>query len=241
MKREEENNAGDFEMQLQSALHFSVGQLCLSIEQKQEREMQIQTNLEKSTSSKPSNSLCAPTKTYVRMSTDAISTLTELTFQYVTTSLANDLVSFSKHANRRTISVDDVKLVARKEPTKLLYALQNFEKNISGNNHISTNRMQDNANKTVTKDQNQIFEINSSSSDSSKSIQSSSSEFEVDLDVHFSKNERNKKGTVIRNDRKRRRMIDVQQSYSSDTIDEVEVDEKRNKFILSSSSSDDEP
>jgi centromere protein S len=48
------------------------------------------------------------------MTKSAIQTLTELTYLYATTSLANDLVAFSVHANRRTITPDDVLLVARK-------------------------------------------------------------------------------------------------------------------------------
>lgn len=48
------------------------------------------------------------------MTKSAIQTLTELTYLYATTSLANDLVSFSVHANRRTVTPDDVLLVARK-------------------------------------------------------------------------------------------------------------------------------
>jgi histone H3/H4 len=51
------------------------------------------------------------------MSSGAIQALSELTFQYATTSLSNDLQAFSSHANRKLINVDDVMLIARKNAT----------------------------------------------------------------------------------------------------------------------------
>ena len=59
------------------------------------------------------------------MTKSAIQTLTELTYLYATTSLANDLVAFSVHANRRTITPDDVLLVARRNE-ELLTKLKDF-------------------------------------------------------------------------------------------------------------------
>jgi histone H3/H4 len=59
------------------------------------------------------------------MTRSAIQTLTELTYLYATTSLANDLVAFSVHANRRTIVPDDVLLVARKNE-ELLTKLKDY-------------------------------------------------------------------------------------------------------------------
>jgi histone H3/H4 len=52
------------------------------------------------------------------MTTSAICTLTELTYLYATTTLANDLVAFVRHANRRTIQPDDVLLVVRENPNQ---------------------------------------------------------------------------------------------------------------------------
>ena len=61
-----------------------------------------------------------------QMTTSAILTLTELTYLYATTSLANDLVAFSQHASRRTITPDDVLLVARKNPDNLVAKMTEF-------------------------------------------------------------------------------------------------------------------
>jgi histone H3/H4 len=99
-----ENHETDEQMNLniRSALHFSIGQISLLEDQKD------------------------AATTGVRMSAEAISALTELAYQYATTSLASDLVCFSQHASRRTIHVDDVKLVARKSPDRLLVALESF-------------------------------------------------------------------------------------------------------------------
>jgi uncharacterized protein with von Willebrand factor type A (vWA) domain len=60
------------------------------------------------------------------MTKSAITALTELTYLYATTSLANDLEAFSQHAGRRTITPEDVQLVARKNPDNLLSKLQDF-------------------------------------------------------------------------------------------------------------------
>ena len=60
------------------------------------------------------------------MSTQAVAALSELVYQYATTCLSNDLLSFSIHANRRTITVEDVLLVARKDPQGLLAKLEAF-------------------------------------------------------------------------------------------------------------------
>lgn len=61
-----------------------------------------------------------------QLTKSAITTLTELTYLYATTSLANDLEAFSQHAGRRTITPEDVQLVARKNPDNLLAKLQDF-------------------------------------------------------------------------------------------------------------------
>jgi histone H3/H4 len=52
------------------------------------------------------------------MTASAIRSLTELTYLYATTTLANDLVAFSRHANRRTIQPEDVLLVVRENPNQ---------------------------------------------------------------------------------------------------------------------------
>lgn len=60
------------------------------------------------------------------MSPSTLAALSELTFCCATCSLSNDLVWFARHANRRTVTVDDVKLVARKNPNHLLEQLESF-------------------------------------------------------------------------------------------------------------------
>ena len=74
---------------IRSALHFAVGRIC-----EQEEDDDLDAAL---------------------MSSTAVESLAELVYQYATTSLANDLVAFSRHAGRKTVTVDDVKLAIRKE------------------------------------------------------------------------------------------------------------------------------
>jgi len=97
---------------IRSALHYAVGEICLAEEEEEEEED-------------------------VTMTSEAIHALTELVYQYTTTSLANDLQCFSKHANRRrTITVDDVKLVARKDK-RLHASLERFcEENFGNENSL---------------------------------------------------------------------------------------------------------
>lgn len=45
---------------------------------------------------------------------EAINALTDLTYHFASSSLANDVVAFSKHARRQTVKTDDVLLVCRK-------------------------------------------------------------------------------------------------------------------------------
>jgi len=75
---------------VRSALHFAVGRMC---EREEDDDLDVGA----------------------RMNATAVSSLTELVYQYATTSLANDIVAFSKHAGRKTVTVDDVKLAIRKD------------------------------------------------------------------------------------------------------------------------------
>ena len=84
---------------LRSSLQFAVGNIC------------VEEGSEGST---------------VRVSAGAVLAISELAYLYATTSLANDLVSFSRHANRRTITADDVLLIARKNPDGLKAKLESF-------------------------------------------------------------------------------------------------------------------
>jgi histone H3/H4 len=59
-----------------------------------------------------------------KMTTGAIAALTDLAFSFITENVAPDLEAFSKHANRRTITENDVLLAARKNPNGLLDRLK---------------------------------------------------------------------------------------------------------------------
>lgn len=96
-------------MQLAKALQFKVGTLC-----RQEEDQEHQGSTQKKN---------------IRMSQSAIIALTELTYHYATKCLGPDLIQFSQHANRKTITVDDVKLAARRNPNGALDSLQNFCEN----------------------------------------------------------------------------------------------------------------
>jgi histone H3/H4 len=93
-------SAGE-ERDLRAALQHAVAQVCL------EEEMSDSSS--------------------AHMSAQAVAALSELVYQYATTCLSYDLVAFSKHANRRTITLEDVLLMARKDP-KLQEKLQAFVK-----------------------------------------------------------------------------------------------------------------
>lgn len=86
------------ERDLRASLQHAVAQICL------EEEM---------------------TDDSAHMSTQAVAALSELIYQYATKSLSNDLLAFSRHANRRTITLEDVLLMARKDP-QLQEKLQTF-------------------------------------------------------------------------------------------------------------------
>ena len=89
------------ERDLRAALQHAVAQICL------EEEMSDSSS--------------------ANMSAQAVAALSELVYQYATTCLSKDLVAFSKHANRRTITLEDVLLMARKD-SKLQEKLQAFVK-----------------------------------------------------------------------------------------------------------------
>jgi histone H3/H4 len=89
------------------ALHFAVGNICREEEDSEKEHSSGDTDL-------------------ITMNRGAIETLTQLTFHYATKSLSTDLIAFRNHAGRKTISVEDVKLVARKNPRGLMDSLEGF-------------------------------------------------------------------------------------------------------------------
>ena len=68
----------------------------------------------------------------IHTKTSAQNSIAELVFMYATTCLGPDLVAFSQHAARKTITEDDVKLVARRNPAGILEKLEEF-----GQEHFS--------------------------------------------------------------------------------------------------------
>lgn len=107
--------------ELRSALHLSVGAICLH---------EDRIDADSSTDSADSDDMNSNTndgnseKPAFTMSKDAIVALTDLTFHYSTTLLANDLAAFSSHAGRRTVKTEDVLLVARKDKDGILAELK---------------------------------------------------------------------------------------------------------------------
>jgi histone H3/H4 len=85
---------------IRNALHLAVGNIC--------REQDA------STAAADDTDALDDTPSFT-MSNSAIAALTDLTYHYSTTLLANDLVSFSSHAGRKIIKAEDVLLMSRKD------------------------------------------------------------------------------------------------------------------------------
>ncbi|KAL7482568.1 hypothetical protein ACHAW6_008241 [Cyclotella cf. meneghiniana] len=108
---------------IRSALHFAVGNVC-----KEQDRITSNDNNRDDTAKTPS----------FTMSPSAIASLTDLTFHYSTTLLANDLLSFSSHAGRKAVKAEDVMLMARKDKTGIGVELKRKMKEIharGGRNH----------------------------------------------------------------------------------------------------------
>ena len=255
---------GNEDMELQSSLHFAVGQICLSVEREietaQDDEMESfpsrTDNYLTAEVSSPQNKHSSIPNTYARMSTDAITTLTELTYHYVTTSLSNDLVSFSQHAHRRTIQVDDVKLIARKD-SKLLDALNAFEeRHLCGGGNISvitknikTPKIpQKNSITSFLKERSKksLIEIDleesssSSSTSSSSSLSNTKAKLKSHTNSHLAKKRTHHVPTTKSKRKWKKDLVDTSTSASSSSeeeIDNIEKNRKKFEIICSSSSS----
>lgn len=86
---------------IRNALHLAVGNIC--------REQDATT-----AAAAADDDIMGDTPSFT-MSNDAIAALTDLTYHYSTTLLANDLVTFSSHAGRKLIKPEDVLLMSRKD------------------------------------------------------------------------------------------------------------------------------
>jgi histone H3/H4 len=90
-----------------------------------------------------------------RTSMDAISALTELTFQFAAKALVPDLYAFSTHANRKsTISAEDVALVLRKLPPRQMDAFKSVFCRSSGATANNTDSNTFNRNRTADESSN---------------------------------------------------------------------------------------
>ncbi len=144
--------------QLLKSLHYTVGKICQDVEHNhQEQETKLNSSVTSPSRQENSGRRNKDREEKSpRMSKTAISCLTEMTFHYVSECLGPDLIAFSRHGNRKTITFDDVKLVARKNPGgDLLESLesvrdnqQNQNKNAaSSTNHHNKNDMTNNSRK----------------------------------------------------------------------------------------------
>ena len=90
---------------IRNALHLSVGNIC--------REQDAANKTSGDEDDDMNMGIDAPPSFTV--SNAAIAALTDLTYHYSTTLLANDLVAFSSHAGRKIIKPEDVLLMSRKD------------------------------------------------------------------------------------------------------------------------------
>lgn len=111
----------DEQEEILHALHFAVGNICRSGGDGGDGVVEEEDSVKDNNRKLP-------------MSKSSIRTLTQMTYHYATKCLAKDLAAFSKHANRKTITVDDVKLVARKNPRGLMDAIEGFCEHSSESN-----------------------------------------------------------------------------------------------------------
>ena len=106
--------------ELRQALHLAVGKICRA-EDNAERTTNACDDDDSVNSSSSSGNI--PTSSFA-MSNEAIVALADLTYHYTTSLLANDLVSFTKHAKRQIVKTDDVLLMARKDKKGVLAELK---------------------------------------------------------------------------------------------------------------------
>ena len=106
---------------LLKSLHYTVGKIILEQEQLQQEENDISGIISTNT---------------IKMNQESIACLTQLTFSYITKCVGPDLISFSQHAKRKSITVEDVKLVGRKREG-LMEILNDFIDDNQNKNKLS--------------------------------------------------------------------------------------------------------
>jgi len=116
---------------LQRSFHYAVGNYCKSIEKDNidacvRAQNGSHTLIDENNNSitNKDNNNTNNLRTVPQMTPGAIAALTDLAYKFMTENLAVDLEAFSQHANRRTITCDDVLLAARKNPNGLLDRLK---------------------------------------------------------------------------------------------------------------------
>ncbi|XP_036427050.1 centromere protein S [Colossoma macropomum] len=110
-----------YAQRLKAAVHYTVGRLCQQVAADHEKEFSRQ----------------------------AIAALAEITFRQCDI-FATDLEAFAKHAKRQTVTVDDVKLLARRS-TALSNYIQQKSEELALNNQEQKERRKKNAAKRKTK------------------------------------------------------------------------------------------
>merc|ERR1711868_23442 len=94
MNDEDDYDALAYTQRLKAAIHYTVGQISEDIQEQNDGELAIEKRV--------------------------VGVLSETTYKYSQT-LARDLALFAKHANRKTINVDDVLLAVRKSSSLKQY------------------------------------------------------------------------------------------------------------------------
>lgn len=170
------------------------------------------------------------------MSTQAIKALAEFTFLYATTSLAHDLDAFSSHANRKTINVEDVKLVVRKRPD-LVSKLSEFFDGLSPNGKLNrprktsgggvlreNNKRASDASYGVKRDSDSSYRGKRNSAASSGGALKLPSSDDSDLEANENPNEDSKQPTRTEASRKRSRSTGVAGRLLDEDSDSLDMD-----------------
>jgi hypothetical protein len=107
--------------ELRSALHLAIGKICRA----EDMVSSSSSSLPDNDDTKAADSLptIPTTKKIFKMNNESIIALTDLTYHFITTCYANDLVAFSHHAKRKQVKLEDVLLVARKDEVGALAEL----------------------------------------------------------------------------------------------------------------------
>ncbi|KAI4902102.1 hypothetical protein NFI96_013179 [Prochilodus magdalenae] len=110
-----------YSQRLKAAVHYTVGKLCQQVAEDHEKEISRQT----------------------------VAAIAEITFRQCDI-FAKDLEAFARHAKRQTVTVDDVKLIARRS-TALSNYIQQKSEELAPRNQEQKEKRKKNAAKKKTK------------------------------------------------------------------------------------------